>query len=588
MRNFRLFLLLMCLSSVVALGGYAQDADPVEDQYKNIPKNKQAQMDEYLEGEYLFPPQPRNNWSIGIKGGLAYVSGDVKPRPGAGFGVDVRKAMGHAFSLRFQATFGETQGLNYGSTAGYANHNGNPWHELYFKNTGLNTPRRVFYNYRMRYGDFAVQGVVNLNNINFYKEQNSWNIYAAAGIGFMAYNTKVDALDGNGNIYDFDPIQSAIADQDDSFSFGESRRNTIDALKNLLDGEFETQAESHLDEEAFRLGDDPYTVNPMLTAAIGIRYRLNRRIEIELEHRIAWSNDDLLDGQRWSEHGRSADPTSRSALTRDFDSYNHTTIGIHFRIGKGVESLWWNNPLTEVYSSAQEARDIVRKLQDDSDEDGIPDLYDKEPDTPEGAIVDNQGRTLDSDGDGFPDSEDGQPFTPKGCNVDNRGVALDTDADGVADCFDKEPNTEPGKLVDAKGITIPTIEPETIAQMVETPCVLPIVHFDLDKADIKPDFYPELYYIAQVMKADEDLRIKATGFTDARGADDYNLKLSERRVNATIDFISKTYSIDPNRFDVDYKGKGEALINDLPANYAQKKLEPLHYVNRRVEFQCIK
>ncbi len=589
MKNTRHLLLLMFLVSVITQNTYSQEV-PADDRYKNVREKDKDQLDDYLEGEYLFPPQPKNNLSLGVKAGLAFISGDVNPRPGAAFGIDLRKALGHVFSLRFQTTIGQTKGLRTSSTNGYQNHVGNPWNELYFRGQGLNSAPRVFYNYRMRYGDFGLQGVVNLNNINFYKEQNKWNIYAAAGIGVMAYNTVVNALDANGLPYDFSDIISVVADPNEAFSKGEIRRNTIDALKDLLDDTYETQAERHLDEEFFRLGDsnddgedDPYTVNPMLTGALGIRYRVNRRIEIEVEHRITWTNDDLLDGQRWSEQGTGNTSISRTALTRDFDSYSHTTLGVHFRLGKGEESLWWNNPLSEVYSKAQEGVDIVRKLELDQDSDGVPDLYDKEPDTPEGAIVDSQGRTQDIDGDGFPDSEDDQPFTPKGCPVDNRGVALDSDADGVADCFDKEPNSAPGVLVDAKGITIPTTD-TTIAA---TPCVLPIIHFDLNKADIKPEFFPELYYIAQVMKGDPGLKILATGFTDVRASDEYNLKLSERRVNNAIDFISNTYGIDRSRFNTDFKGESDTLIPDLPDNKANRKLEPLHYVNRRVEFECI-
>ena len=322
-------------------------------------------------------------------------------------------------------------------------------------------------------------------------------------------------------------------------------------------------------------------MNPVLTVAAGLRYRLGRRVELELEHRIAWSNDDLLDGQRWQEVGGALTP-----LTRDFDSYNHTTLGIHFRLGKGEESLWWSNPLTEVYSSAQEAREIVKRLTDDSDNDGVPDLYDKEPDTPIDSPVDGQGRTLDSDQDGYPDNEDDEPFTPKGCDVDGNGVALDADNDGVPDCFDKEPNSPPGMYYDAKGVAIQMPDPG--ASVADVPCLLPIIHFDLDKDAIKPEFYPELYYIAQVMKNDPSLRVRATGHTDVRNTDTYNEDLSMRRVNNAVDFIVNSYGVDRSRFVTSYQGEQQNLIQNLPANHSNRKLEPLHYVNRRVEFECVR
>lgn len=581
MKKLRHLLLLMFLCSTMTSITLAQD----DDKYKNVRKSDYDQKDQYDDGDYLFPPEPKNNWSIGIKGGLAYVAGDVKAQPGAGFALDVRKALGHVFSLRLQGGIGQTEGLNYQRTTGYRNHVNNPWNDVYYSG-GVNqldnstVPPEVYYNYQMRYGDLALQAVVNLNNINFYKEQAQWNVYAAAGVGVMAYNTKVDAGRGaNVDPYDFSSIPP-LTGSNSFFNIG-GRRDVVNALKGVLDGEFESPGEGHIDETAIQIGGDNYVVNPVLTVAAGLRYRLGRRVELELEHRIAWSNDDLLDGQRWQEVGGALTP-----LTRDFDSYNHTTLGIHFRLGKGEESLWWSNPLTEVYSSAQEAREIVKRLTDDSDNDGVPDLYDKEPDTPIDSPVDGQGRTLDSDQDGYPDNEDDEPFTPKGCDVDGNGVALDADNDGVPDCFDKEPNSPPGMYYDAKGVAIQM--PEVSTGAADVPCLLPIIHFDLDKDAIKPEFYPELYYIAQVMKNDPSLRVRATGHTDVRNTDSYNEDLSMRRVNNAVDFIVNSYGVDRSRFVTSYQGEQQNLIQNLPANHSNRKLEPLHYVNRRVEFECVR
>ncbi|MEO1451931.1 MAG: hypothetical protein AAFV07_20535, partial [Bacteroidota bacterium] len=126
MKTLRHLLLLVFLCSIV-IPSFAQD-----EKYKNIRKKDFDQKDQYDDGDYLFPPQPRNNWSIGLKGGLAYVAGDVKAQPGFGAALDVRKALGHVFGLRLQAGVGRAQGLNYQSATGYRNHPGNPWNENYF------------------------------------------------------------------------------------------------------------------------------------------------------------------------------------------------------------------------------------------------------------------------------------------------------------------------------------------------------------------------------------------------------------------------------------------------------------------------
>ncbi|MEO1450636.1 MAG: OmpA family protein, partial [Bacteroidota bacterium] len=376
-------------------------------------------------------------------------------------------------------------------------------------------------------------------------------------------------------------------DLNDQNTFGiDGRTVRIDRLKSNLDGVYESPAEGHTDETGLQLSGRNYVVNPMITGAIGIRYRLGRRVEIELEHRIAWSNDDLLDGQRWQEVGGGGPDWAQdqTPLTRDFDSYNHTTLGLHFRLGPGEESLWWSNPLTEVYSTAMDARKTLEKLVEDTDKDGVPDLYDKEPDTPEGVPVDGQGRVLDSDGDGYNDVDDDEPFSPKGCDVDNNGVALDSDSDGVPNCFDKEPNSPPGMYYDSKGVAIQLPPPGGGG---DAPCLLPIIHFDLDRDEIKPEFYPELYYIAQVMKNDPSVQVRATGHTDVRNTDAYNEDLSRRRVQNAIDFLVNTYGIDGNRFEAGFQGETNTVIKNLPDNHQNRKLEPLHYVNRRVEFECV-
>ena len=110
----------------------------------------------------------------------------------------------------------------------------------------------------------------------------------------------------------------------------------------------------------------------------------------------------------------------------------------------------------------------------DSDGDGVPDVYDKEPHTPKESKVYGDGVSVDSDRDGVPDYRDDCPFA-KG-TVENSGcpgagqqvntttyspsVVLpseqDLDGDGVANDLDKEPNTPSGVKVYANGVSYDT------------------------------------------------------------------------------------------------------------------------------------
>ena len=70
------------------------------------------QHTEFLNGTYNFPAKPRNQWEIGIKGGLFNVSGDIPAKfLSPGFGVHVRKAFGYIFSMRLEYMNGTGKGL---------------------------------------------------------------------------------------------------------------------------------------------------------------------------------------------------------------------------------------------------------------------------------------------------------------------------------------------------------------------------------------------------------------------------------------------------------------------------------------------
>ena len=90
----------------------------------------------------------------------------------------------------------------------------------------------------------------------------------------------------------------------------------------------------------------------------------------------------------------------------------------------------------------------------DDDRDGVANCLDEEPYTVYGAPVDARGVALDGDKDGVIDMKDQQKNTPSGCKVNEYGVALDSDMDGVPDCLDKEANSPKGAEVDAQGVAL--------------------------------------------------------------------------------------------------------------------------------------
>ena len=55
------------------------------------------------------------------------------------------------------------------------------------------------------------------------------------------------------------------------------------------------------------------------------------------------------------------------------------------------------------------------------------------------------------------------------------------------------------------------------------------IHFDFNKATLRPDSEPVLEKVLALLKARADLKLEVQGHTDNVGGDDYNQKLSEAR-----------------------------------------------------------
>ena len=65
------------------------------------------------------------------------------------------------------------------------------------------------------------------------------------------------------------------------------------------------------------------------------------------------------------------------------------------------------------------------------------------------------------------------------------------------------------------------------------------IHFDFDKAIIKPDSFAILNEVAGIIKGSKINKVTIEGHTDAIASDAYNQKLSERRANAVKQYLIK-------------------------------------------------
>src|SRR5688572_14304694 len=539
------YILLAGIICLLATGSYGQVGASYDVKDSSlIPAKRMPQHSEFLNGTYSFPAKPRNQWEIGIKAGMFAISGDVPGlTPTPGFGVHVRKAFGYVFSMRLEYMYGIGKGLHW---LGANNYGRNPaWRSEYvapllglhpatnqpaFFNTttggllaggvGLD---KVFYNYKSKVQDLALEGVVTLNNIRFHKAKTGFNLYGFGGIGATVYRVDVNALNESGNPYAFNGIADGTH---------KTRKDTRDDLKELLDDTYETPADNHGPRRPKLFNK---TLKPTLTGGFGVAFKLSNRINLALEDRVTFTKDDLLDGQRWQE----AD-LGTPALTRDFDSYNFLSLGLNINLGaKAVEPLWWLNPLDYAYSEIRNPRlmRLPKPVLPDSDGDGITDQFDQEQ-TPAGCPVDSHGVSRDTDGDGVPDCKDKELITPTYCQP--------VDADGVGKCPCPEGCVGVG----------PT---QGCAEKLGP---LPSISFKASSNALTDDAKAVLATVAARLRNNPECKVVVTGYCSSNKKEQ---QLSWDHVNKVISHLVEKEGISADRFIFTYGQEGDCNTVDLRA-----------------------
>jgi peptidoglycan-associated lipoprotein len=105
-----------------------------------------------------------------------------------------------------------------------------------------------------------------------------------------------------------------------------------------------------------------------------------------------------------------------------------------------------------------------------------------------------------------------------------------------------------------------------------------MVHFDYDKADIRPDDAAALDGKVAILQANPNLRIRVHGHCDERGSDEYNLALGNRRATSVKQYLVNR-GIDASRIDTQSWGEERPI--------AQGMTEDAWSQNRRAEFEIV-
>ena len=353
---------------------------------------------------------------------------------------------------------------------------------------------------RTQYDAISLLGDINLSNLLRRvdnKSTNRWAIHGYAGVGTLAYRAYQKDANGQRLMTEVKP-----------FKFG----------------------------------------SLFAQAGAGLKFKVNRRIDLETRLMYVYTGDDEFDGggAQYSAINQREEQVS--------DNFFNATVGMSLKLGKHESHLMWHDPLQELYYKidvlANKNQDIEVCKKGDADNDGVCDDWDRQLDTPAGA------------------------------RVDGAGVALDTDLDGVIDLYDKCV-TVPGP-VENQGCPLTPTAPPATGPVVVNEMNLEGIEFDLNSDRILPNNTPILNNAVNYINSSNG-SYTVIGATDTRASEEYNQKLSERRANSVKNYL---ISNGVNASKLNAVGRGKKDLKYPECDPATKCPEWKNRANRRVYFEA--
>ncbi len=347
--------------------------------------------------------------------------------------------------------------------------------------------------------------IIDLGNL-WKRNSLKWNWCGYLGVGYHKYTSKLI-------------IKDYVFDKD----YPEFPLNDVREDGTILDADYGFNP-----NRDFANGAGSLYIN----AGIGVKYKLNNKFDFEARGVVNINNEDHLD----------------AAISRKqvFESFITANIGIVYKLGKKKKyAIWAQDKEVEPFKFV------------DTDGDGVPDIYDKEPNTPKGADVYGSGIAIDTDKDGVQDYEDDCPLIPgditnNGCPIQPKIVFVEP----VLELNEQEKND----LLEKINLLSKSI------------------YFKTTSDQITPEYYKLLNEIAGVMLEYPDSRFKIKGHTDNRGDVNYNLNLSKKRSKSVYNYLINK---DVASERLSFKGYGGILpIISNDTNFGRQ-------INRRVEINFI-
>jgi OmpA-OmpF porin, OOP family len=140
-----------------------------------------------------------------------------------------------------------------------------------------------------------------------------------------------------------------------------------------------------------------------------------------------------------------------------------------------------------------------------------------------------------------------------------RGIRLAAPTDGATAPQATAPATaQPSRIASSRPAAAPTQPP--------APSISLTVNFATDSAELTPDAIRTLDELGRALSSKDlaSYRFRIEGHTDTVGSHGYNRSLSQRRADAVVSYIAKTYGVDVSRLQAVGMGEDGLLVPTPP------------------------
>ncbi|MDR3579954.1 MAG: OmpA family protein [Oryzomonas sp.] len=157
----------------------------------------------------------------------------------------------------------------------------------------------------------------------------------------------------------------------------------------------------------------------------------------------------------------------------------------------------------------------------------------------------------------------------RACHTEE-GVALAQQATAMANALC--PPVSGMKEEEAPLVAVPAAEPAPGRMKY---CISLNIEYDIDKADIRPQYHDEVARVGDFMKKYPETTAVIEGNTDEVGSDEHNMRLSLLRAESVVNYLVKEFGIDRSRLTAKGYGKTRPIADNATDAGKQK--------NRRID-----